>query len=177
MSAPVNLRADTRSPFMPAPLVGPGVCATCRGPVRAGSVHLLVLPQGLRGARNPPRSLPPIVPMGLYRPGDPWNAVLRRYKDAPVAAARRYFAGLLEYRVEHFLALHGPCLDRETGGFDAFCVVPSSRSAGQGGSSPLPPARVRARTRTQDAIALRRAARGGGLSGRSSETQQGRFRG
>jgi hypothetical protein len=68
--------------------------------------------------------------MGLYRQGDPWNAVLRRYKDAPVAAARRYFADLLGCRVEHFLSLHGPCLDRETGGFDAYCVVPSSRAGG-----------------------------------------------
>ncbi len=131
MNAPVNLRqVDTRSSCMPAPLVGPGVCATCRGPVRAGSVACWCCRRVCAGLGILPGSLPPIVPMGLYRQGDPWNAVLRRYKDAPVAAARRYFADLLGCRVEHFLSLHGPCLDCETDGFDAFCVVPSSRAGG-----------------------------------------------
>lgn len=62
----------------------------------------------------------------MYRPGDFWNTVLRRYKDAPVAAARRYFADLLKAETERFLSAHGSCLVTETGGFEAYCVVPSS---------------------------------------------------
>jgi len=112
---------------MPTPLVGPGVCATCRGPARAGSAICWCCRKVCGGLGIVPESLPPIVPIGLYRPGDPWNVVLRRYKDAPVAAARRYFTGVLERQVERFFLLHGRCLEGETGGFDAFCVVPSSR--------------------------------------------------
>ncbi len=100
---------------------------TCRGPVRNGSLHCWCCLKVCTGLDTGPTSLPPIVPMGLYRPGDQWNVVLRRYKDAPVAAARRYFSNLLVARTEHFLSVHGPCLALETEGFDAWCVVPSSQ--------------------------------------------------
>ena len=110
-----------------APHAGPDVCTTCRGPVRAGSVHCWCCTKVCAGLAIEPDSLPPVVPIGLYRPGDPWNAVLRRYKDAPVGAARRYFVNLLKTRTEQYLSLHGACLARETKGFDAYCVVPSSQ--------------------------------------------------
>ncbi|MGO9344448.1 MAG: hypothetical protein ACLP6E_18325, partial [Acidimicrobiales bacterium] len=164
MTAPVNLRADMRSPFVPAPLVGPGVCATCRGPVRAGSVICWCCRKVCEGLGIVPASLPPIVPMGLYRPGDPWNAVLRRYKDAPIAAARRYFAGLLQCQIERFLSIHGLCLTRETDGFDAFCVVPSSRE-GRVVPAPHPLEPVLERISPMRSLCVVRLATGGDRAG------------
>lgn len=122
---------------VPAPLAGPGVCAICHGPVRTESVYCWCCRKICLGLEIDRASLPPIVPLGLYRPGDPWNLVLRRYKDAPVAAARRYFANLLKIGTEHFLSAHGPCLTGETDGFDAYCVVPSSQ-VGRVAATPHP---------------------------------------
>jgi hypothetical protein len=70
--------------------------------------------------------MPPVVPMGLYSPGDAWNTVLRRYKDAPVRAAREHFSDLVAVQTEHFLALHADCVRFAMGRFDSYCVVPSS---------------------------------------------------
>jgi hypothetical protein len=71
-----------------------------------------------------------VVPVALYRPGDPLHAVLRRYKDAPATAARRYFGGVVVALLDGFLATHGACLRSAVeDGWDAVCVVPSARRA------------------------------------------------
>jgi predicted amidophosphoribosyltransferase len=44
-----------------------------------------------------------------------------------VVAARQHFASVLATGAERYLAIHGDCLREETGGFDAYCVVPTSR--------------------------------------------------
>jgi hypothetical protein len=71
--------------------------------------------------------MPAVVSVRRFCAGDHWNLLLRRYKDAPVFAARRHFRGLLTSELELFFAIHGECLGELTGGFEAFCVVPTSR--------------------------------------------------
>jgi hypothetical protein len=72
--------------------------------------------------------VPPVIPVGLCATGDAWNTSLRRYKDAPVAAARRHFADLITVEVERFLRTQESYIEELTGGFDSYCVVPSSRT-------------------------------------------------
>ncbi len=127
MTSLVDGGQGTRIVPIPAPRFGPTVCRICRGPVHGGSVQCWCCRKICQGLRTDPASVPPVVPMGLYRPGDPWNVVLRRYKDAPVGAARRHYANLLRVRTAQYLSLHGSCLVRETSGFQAYCVVPSSQ--------------------------------------------------
>ena len=127
MTSLASNESRTRSSPLPVPVGGPTVCRVCRGPVRTGSANCWCCRKICNDLAISPDCVPPIVPMGLYRPGDQWNAVLRRYKDAPVGAARRYFANLIRLRIEQYLSIHGRCLVRETKGFDAYCVVPSSQ--------------------------------------------------
>jgi hypothetical protein len=44
-----------------------------------------------------------------------------------VFAARRHFRGMLTSELELFFATHGECVGALTGGFEACCVVPTSR--------------------------------------------------
>ena len=99
----------------------------CRGPARAGSGHCWCCLKVCSVLGEDPRSMPRVLPMAVFTPGDAWHVVLRRYKDAPVAAARRYFSDLLTSETNRFVTDHGDCLRAETGGFDSYCVVPTSR--------------------------------------------------
>jgi len=103
------------------------VCSICSGPSRAGSDVCWCCVQVCCALGVKPERLPPVVPLALYEKGDPWNVVLRRYKDAPVGVARRHFRDLLADRVAGFMRLHGECLEQAAGGFDSTCAVPSSR--------------------------------------------------
>jgi hypothetical protein len=69
-----------------------------------------------------------VVPAALYRTGDPLHRVLRGYKDAPVAAARRHFAGRLAEHLSQFLGAHRRCIAAAAAGatWDSVAVVPSS---------------------------------------------------
>ena len=127
MTSLAAVESKTRFSHVPVPVAGPTVCRVCRGPVRPGSAHCWCCRKICLDLAISPDCVPPILPMALYRSGDRWNAVLRRYKDAPVGAARRYYADILRLRIEQYLSLHRPCLVRETNGFDAYCVVPSSQ--------------------------------------------------
>jgi predicted amidophosphoribosyltransferase len=109
------------------PLHGPGVCGICRGPARARSDFCWCCRKVCSVLGESPGSMPRVVPMVVFRPGDSWNLVLRRYKDAPVVAARRYFANLLAAEIQCFFDVHGDCIRRQTAGFGAYCVVPTSR--------------------------------------------------
>lgn len=117
--------------------VGPPACTLCKGPTRAGSLYCWCCNRVCSALRANPGSMPRVVPLHLFAPGDSWNISLRRYKDAPVVAARRYFTRLLTSELELFLAAHGGCLHAATGGFEACCVVPSSRP-GSRATSPHP---------------------------------------
>jgi hypothetical protein len=103
----------------------PSVCHLCRGPAR--SRYCWCCQRVCRLLEESPRSMPGVVSVRRFCAGDHWNVLLRRYKDAPVVAARRHFTGLLRSELELFLTAHGQCLDALTGGFKACCVVPTSR--------------------------------------------------
>ena len=118
-------------------LVDPPACALCKGPARAGSRYCWCCNKVCCALRVNPGSMPLVVPVHLFAPGDHWNVMLRRYKDAPAIAARQYFTGLLVSELELFLAAHGGCVRAATGGFEACCVVPSSRPASRA-TSPHP---------------------------------------
>lgn len=109
------------------PLPGRCVCRICRGPARDGSEFCWCCRRVCAALGETPRSMPPVLPMLAFRPGDVWSVTLRRYKDAPVIAARRHFARLLTEEAERFLTVHVGCLEKQTGGFDSYCVVPTSR--------------------------------------------------
>jgi hypothetical protein len=109
------------------PLPGPGVCRICRGPAREGSEFCWCCRSVCSALEEAPASMPHVLPIAAFRPGDTWSVVLRRYKDAPVVASRRHFSKLLSAVVERVLAAHGGCLWLQSGGFDAYCVVPTSR--------------------------------------------------
>jgi predicted amidophosphoribosyltransferase len=128
---------DARIAVVRPLLDDPRVCSLCRGPTRASSRYCWCCSKvcSLLGAN--PRSMPRVIPVHVFVPGDNWNVSLRRYKDAPVVAARRYFTKLLASELETFLAAHGDCLDEGTGGFEAWCVVPTSRP-GSRATSPHP---------------------------------------
>jgi hypothetical protein len=139
------------------PLPGPLVCGICRGPSRAGSEFCWCCRKVCAALGEMPASVPYVWPTAVFGPGDPWSLCLRRYKDAPVAAARRHFASVLGAEAERFLAIHGRCLREATGGFDSYSVVPTSRLqaraigrhpleaviAGVGALSALDPVRLR----------------------------------
>jgi len=70
---------------------------------------------------------PVVVPVAVFRVGDPLHRVLRGYKDAPAVSARRHFAGRLRTHLADFVAAHGACMAAAGAGpVDALCVVPSS---------------------------------------------------
>ncbi len=109
------------------PPPGAGVCATCRGPARDGApecwccrvVSSILGPDAGR--------CPVVVPVALFRTGDPLHTVLRGYKGAPGVAARRAFASSLVAHLSRFFDGHGPCLARALGtGWDSVAIVPSS---------------------------------------------------
>lgn len=109
------------------PLPGPGVCGICRGPASEGRGYCWCCRRVCALLGEVPGSIPYVLPMVAFAPGDVWNVMLRRYKDAPVVAARRHFAKLLSVETEHFFTAHGDCLRVTTGGFDSYCVVPTTR--------------------------------------------------
>jgi hypothetical protein len=68
---------------------------------------------------------PVVMPAALFEVGSPLHRALRRYKDAPVAEARRHYAGRLAALVSSFLDLHSACLEAAAGPFSALATVPS----------------------------------------------------
>jgi len=110
-----------------SPAPGPGVCRICRGPARHGAADCWCCRRVCKSLHVLPQDLPPVVPVGLYSPGDAWNTVLRRYKDAPVGAAREHFSEVIVSRLERFWLRHHACVLGATSGFGAYCVVPSSK--------------------------------------------------
>jgi hypothetical protein len=120
----------------PVPPARPGVCRVCHGPARDGRPECWccrATRRALGGA-----GAPVVVPVALYRPGDELNAALRRYKDAPVAVARRHHAAVLARALDAFVVGHGPCLRRAGVGWDALAVVPSSSRAARGAAAAGP---------------------------------------
>jgi predicted amidophosphoribosyltransferase len=111
-----------------APDPGPGVCKICRGPARHRVAYCWCCTRVCASLGMIPARVPPVIPVGLCATGDAWNTSLRRYKDAPVAAARRHFAELIAGEVESFLRGNERDVEELTGGFDSYCVVPSSRT-------------------------------------------------
>lgn len=111
----------------PVPPDGPGVCRACHGPAPHGrgvcwSCRAVGVALGVR-----PDAVPVVVPAWLYRPGDPLHRVLRRYKHAPAAAARRYFSDRLAETLDAFLSVHADCVRRKVSvDWDTLCVVPSA---------------------------------------------------
>jgi predicted amidophosphoribosyltransferase len=127
MNVPGKVRPVEGISVARPPLPGPLVCEICRGPSRAGSGFCWCCRKVSAALGVMPASLPHVLPIAVFGPGDPWSICLRRYKDAPGVAARRHFANVLATEAERSLAIHGDCLREETGGFDAYCVVPTSR--------------------------------------------------
>ncbi len=122
---------------------GVATCVACHGPSRPDSrrcycCQTVMELLGAHQARDSRRWGPPVVPMALYKIGDPLHVALRRYKHAPAIEARRHFAGVLSGFVARFLRAHWTCLWRAAGGFDALAVVPStlpSMSGASGGAT------------------------------------------
>ena len=123
-------RLSRRIGVVRPPLPGPLACARSAG---------VLLEQGLSPAGAAarylqfwdrcPRPCRDRVPIAVFWPGDPWNLVLEALQGrAGGAAASRHFASLLRRQDRQYsLAIHGDLPRRETGGFDAYCVVPTSR--------------------------------------------------
>jgi len=123
-------------PGWPVPPVGPGVCCVCHGPARDGrSVCWCCRRVGTALADA---VVPTVVPVSLFRSGDAMHRVLRRYKDAPSVAARRYHASIMTGILDGFLATHAACLRRRLGVWDTVAVVPSARRRSAGSPSPRP---------------------------------------
>jgi predicted amidophosphoribosyltransferase len=127
MNVPERVRTAEGIAIVRSPLPGPFVCEICRGPSRAGSEFCWCCRKVCAALGEMPASVPHVLPIAVFGPGDPWSLCLRRYKDSPVVVARRHFASVLAAEAERFLAIHGRCLREATGGFDACCVVPTSR--------------------------------------------------
>ena len=127
MNVPARVHRVVGIAVVRPPLPGPLVCEICRGPSRPGSEFCWCCRKVSAALGETPASLPHLFPIAVFGPGDPWSLCLRRYKDAPVVAARRHFASALATEAERSIAIHGDCLREETGGFDAYCVVPTSR--------------------------------------------------
>jgi hypothetical protein len=108
-----------------SPMERPSVCALCSAPAR--SQYCWCCKRVCRILGESPGSMPGVMTIRRFCPGDPWNVLLRRYKDSPVVAARRHFAGLLAIELELFMTTHGHCLAALAGGFERCCVVPTSR--------------------------------------------------
>ena len=127
MNVPARVHRVVGIAVVRPPLPGPLVCEICRGPSRPGSEFCWCCRKVSAALGETPASLPHLFPIAVFGPGDPWSLCLRRYKDAPAVAARRHFASALATEAERSIAIHGDCLREETGGFDAYCVVPTSR--------------------------------------------------
>ena len=127
--APVAARLGVARLGVAPPAVGPGVCATCRGPERRGRPECWAcrhVGSVLAGAGHV-GAAPLVVPIALFATGDGLHRVLRGYKDAPVADARRHFAIRLTAHVASFFAVHQRCLlEAAATPWDALAVVPSS---------------------------------------------------
>ncbi len=119
---------------------GVATCLACHGPARPGSARCYccrtVMDRlGPHQAGDTRPWGPPVVPMALYRIGDPLHVALRRYKHAPSIEARAHFAGVLSGLAARFLRSHWTCLWCAADSFDALAVVPSSLPSGPGVSS------------------------------------------
>lgn len=120
---------------MPAPASSVG-CRVCRGPLPAqerpgageagpyGQCWCCATVAG-RARRADAVRWPLVVPVALFAVGSSLHRALRRYKDAPVAEARRHHAGRLAALVASFLGRHGACLEAAAGPFEALAIVPS----------------------------------------------------
>ncbi len=114
---------------------GEGVCRCCHGPSRSRFDVCFCCARVRRALRRP---LAPIVPISIYRTSSPLHALLRGYKDAPVADARRRFDACLGALTAVFLAGHHACLSSlvPAGYLEVVTLVPGRR---QRRASPLEP--------------------------------------
>jgi hypothetical protein len=87
--------------------------------------------------------VPRVVPVALFRAGDPLHRTLRRYKDAPSVAARRHHVATLTGILDRFLVAHEACLRGNGSGWDTVAVVPSTRGRSCEAGSRRPGLRVR----------------------------------
>ena len=92
------------APFGVVPVPGPGACTRCHGPARRGPGECWCCRQVGRALGQPLGAGPPVAVVALCRPGDALHALLRRYKDGPVAEARRHHAAVLGRLLDGFLA-------------------------------------------------------------------------
>ena len=113
------------------PSAGPGVCATCRGPVRDGRVECWCCRTVAHALGRVAGRV--VVPVAVFRAGDPLHVVLRGYKDAEAVSVRRHFARGLAGHFRLFLEAEGDCLaSAAKGRWDCVAVVPSSGDAAGG---------------------------------------------
>lgn len=111
----------TRLLVPPLPL-GPGTCATCRGPAPGAA-------QRCHSCSRLPAILDAVAPISLSVAGGPLNRELRGYKDDPSEAARDWYTRGLAAVLTRFLDGHERCVAAAAGvdGFALACPVPSSR--------------------------------------------------
>lgn len=136
-----------RSLGVPVPSGGARTCTACHGPTRPGTTRcfccatvatMLARASSASSASSVPRmrgtgayqryddTMPPVVPIALYRLGDPLHLALRRYKHAPAVAARRHFVDVLTTFAYGFFRAHWGCIVATAGGLDSVVAVPSS---------------------------------------------------
>ena len=110
------------------PVVGPGVCAVCRGPVSTAqricfACRVVARRLGLPLTRVTPVRLCPL-PSPLY-------TVLLGYKESPVAEARAHFSTIVRALLQAFLATRADELAAGVGGtVDLVVPVPSTHRPG-----------------------------------------------
>ncbi len=89
-----------------------------------------------------------MVPVSVVAVPSPLHTVLRGYKDAAVAEARRRFSSLVELLLAGFVARHGCCVERVVGGVvDMVVPVPPTRRPGRPPLAGLGPAQWSGRVR------------------------------
>lgn len=156
------------------PAAGPGVCTRCHGPALRGPGECWCCRQVGRALGEPPGSGPPVAVAALCRPGDELYSLLRRYKDAPVAEARRHFAVVLGRLLDDFLAGPRARLASDPLGIDASRVdhgidmvvpVPSSSRPALAATAPCPLDAVLDASRRLGPLPRGRLARGPGPAG------------
>ncbi len=127
-AADAVLALVTRTCVRP-PLLGPGVCGSCRGPATRGFRWCYCCRQIASRLDAPPT---PTVPISVCCVPGPLHTLLRGYKDQPDQLTRQRFSRLVAQLVGGYLARHRRCLGTVAGGrIDLVCCVPAShRSVG-----------------------------------------------
>lgn len=132
---PCRVEPPASSPVAPIGLSGNigrpdyGVCRFCHGPTQPGYRRCFCCAAVAAHLGLP---LVPVIPMTTYRLGDHMHRILRRYKDAPVAATRQRCTDQCARLLAAFVDRNREGIGARSGGpWDTVVTVPSSTRPGE----------------------------------------------